>query len=204
MAVVNGYCTLAELKGWRGVEDTVDDADLELAINAASRHIDRLTRRRFYKDGAPSSRVFREANGSTVYVDDIADTTGLVIKTDTAGDGTFATTWTSADYELAPLNGFADGEAWPYTAINASGSALTFPTYGARPTRVQVTALWGWPAVPEPVHMACLILAQRLYRRRNTPEGVAGVGELGVVRLRSQDVDVEALLAPYSLGPVIA
>ena len=47
----------------------------------------------------------------------------------------------------------------------------------------------------EPVANAVLLLAQRWYRRRQTPEGVAGFGGDGVVvRILSRDPDVAALL----------
>jgi hypothetical protein len=41
---------------------------------------------------------------------------------------------------------------------------------------------------------AILILASRLYARRNSPEGVAGWGDLGVVRIVASDPDIESLL----------
>ena len=41
---------------------------------------------------------------------------------------------------------------------------------------------------------AIMILASRLYARRNSPEGVAGWGDLGVVRVLATDPDIERLL----------
>jgi hypothetical protein len=46
---------------------------------------------------------------------------------------------------------------------------------------------------PEVVE-AILLIASRLYARRNSPEGVAGWGDLGVIRVLARDPDVEALL----------
>lgn len=46
---------------------------------------------------------------------------------------------------------------------------------------------------PEVVE-AILISASRLYARRNSPEGVAGMSELGVVRILSTDPDITSLL----------
>lgn len=42
---------------------------------------------------------------------------------------------------------------------------------------------------------AILLLAHRLYKRQQSPEGVAGWGDLGVVRILASDPDIEALLA---------
>jgi hypothetical protein len=46
---------------------------------------------------------------------------------------------------------------------------------------------------PEVVE-AILLMASRLYARRNSPEGVAGWGDLGVIRVVAADPDIEALL----------
>lgn len=41
---------------------------------------------------------------------------------------------------------------------------------------------------------AILLMASRLNARRNSPEGVAGWGDLGVIRVLARDPDIEALL----------
>lgn len=52
-----------------------------------------------------------------------------------------------------------------------------------------------WP--PE-VHTAALIEAARTYKRRGSPEGVAGLGgDFGMVRISSFDPTVEANLGPW-------
>jgi hypothetical protein len=50
-----------------------------------------------------------------------------------------------------------------------------------RPT-VQVTAKFGWPAVPDDVTKACLVQAGQLHKAKDTPFGVAGVSDMGVLR----------------------
>lgn len=42
---------------------------------------------------------------------------------------------------------------------------------------------------------AIMLLAHRLFKRQQSPEGVAGWGDLGVVRITSVDPDVEGLIA---------
>lgn len=44
---------------------------------------------------------------------------------------------------------------------------------------------------------AILLMASRLYARRNSPEGVAGWGDLGVIRVIAADPDIEALLVRH-------
>lgn len=41
---------------------------------------------------------------------------------------------------------------------------------------------------------AIVLLASRLYKRRQSPEGVAGWSDLGVVRITSEDPDIARLL----------
>lgn len=201
MAVVNGYCSLAELREHMGdTGTTLTAAVAERAIEAASRSIDRHCGRWFYQEAATSIRVYRPDNPYQAWVDDISTTTDLVIKTDTTADGTYATTWASTDYQLEPLNQDIVGSGstvqpyawWRIAAIDR----YTFPTPNLRPT-LQVTARYGWTAVPDDVQEACLILSAALYERRNSPDGTIGVDGFGAVRIGRQDPDVARLLAPY-------
>jgi hypothetical protein len=200
LLVLKAYSTLAALKSYLGISVATYDAQLTSALNAASRSIDNYCGRRFWIDASVVTRTF-PGGGATLLdlPDGIGSTTGLVIKTDTAADGTFATTWAATDYQLLPVNApYAFPEAEPWTQIQATGS-LTFPSgTSARPNAVQITAKWGWPAVPDPVIQACFIKSSRLFHRKDSPQGIAGFGEFGPVRLsRTEDADVEALLNPY-------
>ena len=198
MTITNGYCTLAELKEILRILDTVDDELLEARINEASRVIDQHCTRRFYADATASARLFTSIDGNTIFVDDISSTTGLVVKSDSAGDGTYATTIAAADFQAEPLNAIVKGT--PITSI-AARLAGAF-SMAAVPAGCQVTAKWGWPAVPDPVHSACLILAGRLVKRGDSLLGVAGFGELGAITVRAIDPDVERMLRPYRIHVV--
>ena len=137
MAITNGYATLAEVKAAARITDSVDDALLEIAIESASRAIDGHTHRNFTVAGtAATARVFTATNSDFVWVDDVASTTGLVIKTADNLDANFATTWVTADYQLEPLNGVSEGISWPYTRIRSTGNK-GFP-YGSEIGRAHV------------------------------------------------------------------
>ena len=60
--------------------------------------------------------------------------------------------------------------------------------------RVYVEPDAGYARRHPEVTEAILLIASRLYARRNSPEGVAGWGDLGVIRVIARDPDVEALL----------
>jgi hypothetical protein len=52
--------------------------------------------------------------------------------------------------------------------------------------------------VPAGVHQAGLLLTNRLMARRNSPDGVVGVADMGTARVASYDADITALVAPWS------
>lgn len=200
MTITNGYATLDEFKAYLSISDAIDDVLLESAVEAASRAIDGYCGRRFFVDGSASARTFRATTGRLVDVDDFSTTTGLIVKTDTADSGSFDTTWASTQYELHPLNSEANGiTGLPYQQIVAVES-YTFPITGRR-GRVQITAKWGWAAVPDAVNRACLLMAARIFRRAQTPEGFASGEAFGAIRISSrEDVDATMLLNPYRRG----
>jgi len=197
--VVNGYTTAADLKEWVGLQlvDTLDDNAIDRAITAASRGIDNYCQRHFWQ-AAALARVYDACDPYNLDIDDLVSITSL--KTDVGGDGTFETTWAASDYQLLPLNPAAAPELRPFDHIKAVASR-TFPQATTRNSRVgliEITGTWGWPAVPESVEQACLLVATRLLKRKDSPEGVSGFDEFGVIRISSRD-DPDAVrhLDPY-------
>lgn len=194
MAITNGYTTLNKLKAALRIptSDTVDDTLLEDAINSASRLIDGYANRSFY-NGGTASRVYAPQDSFVTQFDDLQTLTTLETSSD--GDG-FDTTWTSADYQLEPLNGIVDGLTTPYTRVRAVGD-FTFLTLGEEAT-VRITGVWGYSSVPDPISQACVIQSERIFKRLDSPLGVAGFGDMGVVRVTSRlDSDVAQLVEPY-------
>jgi len=192
VSITNGYATLAELKAALRITDYIDDAALERAVEGASRRIDGVCDRRFYLDGTASARTYYASSPWRCDVDDIGTTSGLVVKTDEDGSGTYARTWDASDYELGPLNNLIKGA--PVHAI--TGVGFMFPTY-TRPAPVQITAKWGWPSVPHAIREATILLAGRMFKRTDSLLGVAGGAGDFVVPVMRFDTDIEELVAPY-------
>lgn len=205
MAITNGYCDLDDLKAWLKLDDAIDDSVLETVIGAASRGIDEYCGRRFWMDSSATARDYYPPVGS-LRVDDFVVASGETVKVDTSGDGTFGTTWTSGtNYLIQPVNRERNGTTpWPCEELSLlAGSSFPFSTTG-RPA-VRVTATWGWASVPDPVRQACLIKSARLFRRMQTPEGIAGGSEFGVIRISNkEDPDVCMLLAGFRRGGLAA
>jgi Phage gp6-like head-tail connector protein len=201
MAITNGYATLTQIKGYMSISDNTDNDLLEDLIESASRSIDRIANRRFYLDSVASARLYRAYSDIFVYIDDLGTTTDLVVKTDSNGNGSYAKTLTlNQDYILDPLT--APSLSRPYTQLTMVSNTETWPIFpgltqnGLRPG-VQVTARWGWPSVPDDINMACLILTADLYKRKDAPGGILGLGDLGVVRMSPIGRDVTAMVRAY-------
>lgn len=201
MAITNGYATLTEIKTFLSISDNVDDTLLEGMVEAASRSIDRIANRRFYLDANASARAYRVSSPVILYTDDIGTTSGLVVKIDEDGDGTFETTLTlNTDYIMDPLTALDLGR--PYTQVTMVTTSQSFPIFpglfqnGLRPG-VQVTARWGWPSVPDDINQACLILTADLYKRKDSPGGILGLGDLGAIRMSPLGRDVTAMVRAY-------
>jgi hypothetical protein len=192
------YVTLDDLKEALSIQDddTSRDTLLTKALNAACRSIDKTTGRRFYLDDAASARTYKLGgrvtcgpDGELLITDDIGTETGLTAESGTTPSGT----WTAVTgWETGPDNAIARGQA-------VTGLNLPTGSWGHGTTRIRVTARWGWPVVPDDIAQAALTQAARLYRRKDSPEGVTGSAEWGVVRLSRRDPDVWVLIEPYIL-----
>lgn len=202
MAIVNGYCSVGDLREQLDDEyQKIPDALIERAINAVSRAIDKycgFPRRKFWKDVTPTTHVYAPEYTDALYVDDIADKTGLVVTTN-------GNTWTTDEFTLFPLNAEQLNPSYAYTKILATGSRLFPQDRTGRPT-VMITGYHGWSAVPDEVTEACIIRSTSILKRKDAPFGVAGFGEFGTsVRIRAEDPDVADLLGPlrrYGAGTV--
>ena len=197
MAITDGYATLSDVKAALRLTDNFDDSLLEISIEAASREIDGWCERVFTSSTA--TRIYRPTDVFSVDVDDLQSITTL--KTDSDGSGVFDVTWETTDYQLNPLNGIAGGITTPYTQVRAIGEYL-FPIYeprnvNANEASIQITGVWGWPSIPTAVKQACIILSMRQFKRYDSPTGVMGFGDLGVMRVGRVDPDVEKLLMPF-------
>ena len=200
MAIVNGYCTLAEVKSALRLTDNVDDGLLEKAIESASRRIDGYCGRFFYKTTSTAINLYPINEYLLRMPEDLANTT-VTIKIDTNANGTYATTLTQGvDYILEPTD--ASIRAYPYVHARMVGGA-TFPLYTTPsfPT-CQVTGFWGWDAVPSDVSQACVLLAMRQFARLNAALGVVGFADMAL-QVRAVDPDVRDLLNQYVIFGVI-
>lgn len=185
-----------DVKNWLGLSlnDSKLDEVVNDAINAAEDWVHGVCNRRFDLATSASARYY-DVNPitGTVTTDDIGDPS-VTVATDNTNDGTFATSWSTSDFQLLPLRGDR-----PYYEIRSTG-AKSFPSpISSRTGLVKVTAKWGWPSVPSGIHQAVVMQAARIVNRRNSPNGVAGANDFGVVRIASVDRDIQELVADFRL-----
>ena len=202
------YADIAEARDWAGFGDSADDAELAAILLAVDRTIDDYCGQRFTATTPVSARTFV---ADTLWVvrlgpSVIGDTTGLIVKTDDNGDGTFETTWAAADYVTFPLGGVgADGSTgWPIRELRADPLRSKYwPQHHNRRPGVQITALWGWAAVPASVTLAARMMTIAWHQRRATVAGQGGFQTFfeSVVR---DDPTVRDLLDPFRRRPKAA
>jgi len=195
MTVTNGYVTLTNLKSRLGIADTTDDDNLEASINSVSRWIDKYCQRRFY--GKSEVRYYTPENRRVLYIDDLLSVTTL--GTDEDGDLTHENTWATTDYVLTPYNAAADGQ--PFTGIQVTpNGSYTFMAGVVK--SVLLNGLFGYctygTGAPYEVQEACYIQCARIFKRKDSPFGIAGKSDLGeIAMIPKLDVDVKTLLDPY-------
>lgn len=183
MALGDPYISRVELKDVLGITDASEDVLVDRAIKGATRAINNKSGySTFWNTGTVVARTIDTdrrlvpKRALTPYLklllpDGIASAAGLIV----AG-------YTTAT--LLPSDAIAQGEP---------ASSIKLP-WGLIPDTILVTAIWGWPSLPDDIIMATQFQAQRYYKRRGSPEGLAGSAEWGIARIPRLDPDVQAIL----------
>ena len=179
------YATAADLKARLDISEMQPDALFTQLLAAASRQIDGWTARTFVAETG-AQVLSAEFSSELVLPGDLVSVDELA--TDDANDRTYAAVWDVTEYELV-------GD--PAYAIHV------MPMGGRRfprgRNRVRITGLWGYSAEPPaPIVEATLLLASRLYKRKDAPFGIAGSADHGELQtLPGMDPDVKQLIQSY-------
>ena len=168
MAVTDAYATAAEYRARVDKAGTGDDAAvLPSQLAAMSRYIDWKTQRHFTQDAAVTTRLY-DGNGKSDLrlEDDIASVSGLVVKVDTDGDYDFSepeeTLTLNTHFWLdAPRAAFGS-EPQPWGRLQVVPSNGVLSAWPCQRRAVQITAIFGWPAVPAAIKEATIALTRQL------------------------------------------
>lgn len=189
------YVGLDEFKKVMKITNTDDDDDMISKLASAQERVEKDTGRRFWRDSVASTRVYTPRHLEMLRVDDIATDVGVIVE---IGSGTSWSTLDPNSYEFQPDNAIAKGEAIEYIKRVSGYWNLGFRFLGVgRAQRVRVTAVWGWPAIPEGIKNATILQAARLLRRKDSPEGIKGFSDFGVVRVTRYDPDYDNLIGNF-------
>jgi hypothetical protein len=192
MAITNGYATLNQLKAAVRITDAIDDSLLEMAVESASRMIDAECDRSFFTSGT-ATRDFTPNDAYTVDTDDLTQI--VSVKIDDDGDLTYAITLQTSDYQAEPVNRLVSGNTFPIYRLRMIGDYL-LPLWGQQAT-VRIEGVYGFTPTPIQITQATIIQASRIYKRLDSPLGVAGFGDMGAIRVGKVDPDVAQLIRPF-------
>lgn len=187
MAIGDPYVTRTEFKDVLDITSTEEDNWIDRCLNAASRAVERRSGwPTFWKTDSAVERTIDVTRrvvpvrtsqwqfAKVLLRDGIASATGFLVSG-------------FSSPVLMPEDAIDDGT--PADAIRLPwGSG--FGSYGT----LTVTAVWGWPDVPDDIKWAVQMQAHRFYRRKGSPEGIAGSAEWGLTRIPALDPDVLAIL----------
>ena len=188
------YASTAQIKAALRITDAVDDTLINMAGSAASELINGYCGRSFENYGT-ATRYFAPNDLYVLQVDDLAGT-AITIQSSRNADAVFDVTFAAKDYQLEPLNSISEGLTWPFTRSRAVDD-YDWSVFGDEAT-AKITGVWGWPAVPASISQAAVIQGSRIFTRLQSPLGIAGFGDMGVVRVSRQlDPDVAQLVEPF-------
>lgn len=195
------YVGLEEMKDRLDITDNSNDYALQTSIAAASGWVNEYCGRHFNR--VTETRTFQPYDIYELWVDDMVPGTDIQVSIDFDGNGTYDQLWTEGvdyqrSYGAANYNVNSSGTPRPWEKIHVINSGVTFPYLWplAPLNRVQIATTWGWPSIPWCVPEAVRILAADEFKMKDAPFGVAGYGDIGVVRIASNPWLAENL-RPY-------
>ncbi len=203
------YCSKEELKSRLQIDasDTGDDHEIQLVMQAVTDWITSYCGRHFYR--VSETRTFVPGNVWTLDIDDIVTCTSLDLDYD--GDGVYEVHWTeNVNFQLLQYpkgyNAHNLGVPKPRNFLQVTSGTTGNPATGSGwlpwlipftpQNRVSITGVWGWETIPPNVTQAALYIAAEMFKAKDSPFGVAGIGELGIVKIAASPWVVE-LLRPY-------
>ena len=166
MAVDDAYINAADFRKRINKTVTEDDGVLDNILKGVSRLLDRECGRFFGQDAEAVVRYY-DGNGlARLYIDDIATTDDLAVKVDLdadyAYDGSDETLTRDTHFWIGPPNAALGSEAKPYRYLEIVPSNGVLFVWPSQVRAVQVTAIFGWPAVPEAIIDAVAMVAHEI------------------------------------------
>jgi len=166
-SISDPYATAAEYRDRVDKTDTGDDATILAQLTTVSRFLDLRLRRFFTQDAAVVVRTF-DGNGEALLwlPADIATVTGLVVKVDLNEDylftGATETLTINTHFWVGPADVDKGPEPRPYECLEVVPNNGLFDVWPEQQRAVQVTAKFGWPAIPGGIKERTIDLTRQL------------------------------------------
>jgi hypothetical protein len=171
MPVDDAYIKAEEFRARIGKSVTADDGVLDAILKGVSRLLDRECggeeEPRFFNQDAELTIRHYDGNGlARLYITDVATTSDLVVKADLDGDhdfdGTDETLTQGTHFWIGPWNAPLGSEARPYRFLEVIPNNGRLSVWPERLRAIQVTAIFGWPAVPEAIKDAVAMITHEI------------------------------------------
>ena len=187
MAVGDAYATAAIYRGIADKDDTTEDAEILLDLTAVSRYLTRKLGQFFTVDASVVARIYDGTGTNRLYLDahehvpGIATLTGLVVKVDLNADYDVSdsgeTLTVDTHFWAQPQDADKGAEARPWTYLDLVPNNSVVTIWPKQQRAVEVTAKFGWPAVPDAIVRATCHLTALL--RLETPRSVVNRTDVG-------------------------
>lgn len=202
MAIGDAYATSGQYKTVVSKSSGDDDTEIDRTLLSISRGLDRVLGRGatgFNKDDSVVVRRYPASDSfiKTLFVDDIASKAGLVVKVDDNQDGIAEVTLVeTTDFDILPFNAALGPEPRPWECLSLPTNRVSRKSWSVL---TEVTAIFGWPAVPPAIVEATIQLAAiwRLESARATSSMSAGFDTVIGTSKKAQDI-VDDLARLYS------
>jgi hypothetical protein len=196
-AIGDPYATAAEYRDRVGKTDTGADATILAQLTAVSRYLDRRLHRFFTQDAAVVVRTF-DGNGDTMLwlPADIATVTDLVVKVDLNEDYDFGeaneTLTINTHFWVGPQDAEKGPEPRPFDCLEVVPNNGVFDAWPEQVRAIQVTAKFGWPAVPNAIKEVTISVTRQL----------RDILESGVT-LTMQNIDAGVQSSPSTMALIL-
>lgn len=187
MAVGDAYATAATYRGIANKDSTAEDTEIDADLLGVSRYLTRKLGQFFTKDASVVARLYEGTGTSRLYLDahehvpGISSLTGLIVKVDLNADYDVSdsgeTLTVDTHFWAWPPDADKGAEARPWTCLDLVPNNSVVTIWPKRQRAVEVTATYGWPAVPKAIELATCHLTALL--RLETPRSVVNRTEIG-------------------------
>ncbi len=165
-AVTDAYATAEEYRTRSTQSVSEGDDTLLTQLAAVSRYLDQRLRRFFTRDAAVVVRTLDGDGQRRLYVPDIATATGLIVKVDLDGDFDFdnadETLTLNTHFWVGPADADKGPEVWPFEYLEIIPGNGRLNVWPEQARAVQITASFGWPAVPGAIKEATISVTHQL------------------------------------------